>query len=278
MSAPTPDEVKARIAALFDRSSETYDQVGVEYFSAFGRRLVSLAELRPGEHVLDLGSGRGAVTFAAAEAVGPEGSVLGIDLAPGMVSRAAADAAGRGLANVSFRVGDAEAPDVPEGSFDAVLAGLVVFFLPDPLAALRRYRALLRPGGRLGLTTFPPQPEDSGWALVGKAIQRYLPDMARTARPDAGPLASPDALAAALRDAGFSSSRTSTEPFDTAFRDADHWWQWAWSHGQRAALERVPADELDALRAECVELLAPETRDDGSIALRQLITYTIATA
>jgi len=275
MDAPTPADRKAAIAAVFDRSSATYDQVGVDYFSAFGRRLVERAGVRPGEHVLDVGSGRGAVTFAAADAVGPSGSVVGIDLAPGMVERASEDARSRGLAHVSFRVGDAESPDVT-GTFDAVLAGLVVFFLPDPMLALRNYRALLRPGGRLGLTTFPPQP-DGAWANVGKALQRYLPGMKQTARPDEGPLSSPEALAAALEEVGFASSATEVEPFDTEFRDADQWWSWAWSHGQRAALERVPAGEVEDVRAECVELLRPETRPDGSITLRQYIAYTVAT-
>ena len=268
--------MKSAIADVFDRVSETYDNVGVEYFSAFGRRLVELAGVAPGERVLDVGCGSGAVTFAATTAVGPDGEVVGIDIAPGMVRRATEAAAERGVTNVSFRVGDAEAPDV-EGPFDVVLAGLVVFFLPDPMTGLRAYRGLLRDGGRLGMTTFPPQP-DSAWGQVGKVFQRYMPGQRNLARPDEGPLSSPEALDAALRDVGFTSVDARTESFDTAFRDREQWWRWAWSHGQRAALERVPADEIDAVRDECYDLLASESRPDGSIALRQLVTYTVATA
>jgi ubiquinone/menaquinone biosynthesis C-methylase UbiE len=274
VSAPSAEQRKAMIAGVFDRASETYDQVGVEYFTTFGKRLVERAGVRPGERVLDVGCGRGAVTFAAASAAGPGGEVVGIDLAPGMVERTAADAAARGLTNVTVRVGDAESPDV-DGPFDVVLAGLVVFFLPDPEAALRNYRALLRDGGRLGLTTFPPQPPEGAWAQVGNVFKRYIPEA--STKPGEGPLASPESLAAALRAAGFGSVETVTEPFDTAFRDLDHWWSWAWSHGQRGALERVPAEEIDKVRDELYAILGPEVRDDGSIALRQYVTYTVAT-
>jgi ubiquinone/menaquinone biosynthesis C-methylase UbiE len=277
VTTPTPEQIKAGIAGVFDRSAETYDSVGVEYFTAFGRRLVGHAALRPGERVLDLGCGRGAVTFAAAEAVGPGGEVLALDLAPGMVRRTAGEAAARGLGQVTVRVGDAEAPDVPEGAaYDAVLLGLVIFFLPDPRGALATYRGLLRDGGRLAMTTFPPQP-DGGWGRVGKVLQRYLPGSRNVARPDEGPLASPEALAATLRDLGFADARSETESFDTAFRDLDHWWQWAWSHGQRAALERVPEGDLDALRAECYAILRGECDDTGALRLRQYVTYTVAT-
>lgn len=274
--APSPDQRKTLIAGVFDRASETYDDVGVEYFSAFGRRLVELAGVAAGESVLDVGCGRGAVTFAAAEAVGPEGSVLGVDLAPGMVQRATEAAAVRGLDNVTFRVGDAEAPRA-EGPYDAVLGGLIVFFLPDPAAALRNYRALLRDGGRLGLTTFPAQPE-SGWSKVGQLIQSRLPGGKNPARPQSGPLSSPEAFEAALRDAGFADVRAVTEPFDTSFDSPEHWWTWAWSQGQRAALELVPAGDLDAFRDECFAALRSEADPEGRLHLRQYVTYTVATA
>src|SRR2546421_7994686 len=116
--------------------------------------LVAAAGLRPGDRVLDVGSGRGANLFPAAAAVGPEGSVIGVDLAPGMVAQTAAEIERRGLTNARVRIGDAETPDFPEGGFDAVLAGLILYFLPDAPAAGRAYARLLRPCGRLALSTF----------------------------------------------------------------------------------------------------------------------------
>lgn len=274
MSTPTPEQRKRFVADLFDRLAETYDDVGVDYFQVFARRLVDLAGITTGERVLDAGCGRGAATFAAAEAVGPTGSITAVDIAPGMVERTAADAKARGLDQVTVLVGDAEDPDVT-GPYDAILSALVVFFLPDPLAALRHYRALLRDGGRLALTTFPPQP-DGPWQTAASRLESYLPG--RTTKPDTGPLAGPEHLANTLRDNGFGPVTQTTEPHDVMFDDLDHWWRWAWSQGQRAALERVPPGELDALRAELYDLLRPQLRPDGTLPLRQYVTYTVATA
>ena len=70
------------VAGVFDRAAPTYDNVGVEFIAAVGRTLVSDAGIRPGERVLDVGCGRGAVLIPAADAVGPERSVLGIGGGP----------------------------------------------------------------------------------------------------------------------------------------------------------------------------------------------------
>ena len=144
---PDPEALKQGIAGVFDRSAETYDQVGVDFFTPLARDLVARTALREGERVLDVGAGRGAVVFAAASAVGRAGRVVGIDLSAKMAELTQAEVGARGLANVTVAQGDAERPDFADGSFDAVLASLVMFFLPEPAAAVRRYAALLAPGG-----------------------------------------------------------------------------------------------------------------------------------
>src|SRR5829696_7863305 len=92
-----------------------------------GRALVELTGVRPGDDVLDVGCGRGAVLFAAAEATGQTGSVLGFDLAAGMVERTRADAESRGLSTVRVEQRNAQEPDLPPAAFDVVVSSLVVF-------------------------------------------------------------------------------------------------------------------------------------------------------
>ncbi len=145
MGTPSPEEMKAGVAGVFDRAAATYDQVGVEFFEPIGRFLVSRTDPRPGERVLDVGCGRGASAIPAAEAVGPTGSVLATDLAPSMVEETGR-AAGA-LPWLAVEVGDAEQPH--DGTFDIVQAGPVLFFLPSLDAALARYRDLLAGDGRL---------------------------------------------------------------------------------------------------------------------------------
>jgi ubiquinone/menaquinone biosynthesis C-methylase UbiE len=85
------------VAAVFDRAAETYDSVGVPWFTPIAEHLVRELAPVPGEQILDLGSGRGAAVFPLAEAVGPTGHVTGIDLAEGMVRALRSDVAARGL-------------------------------------------------------------------------------------------------------------------------------------------------------------------------------------
>lgn len=269
---PDPSEVKQRLADVFDRTADSYESTGVPYFDVFGRHLVSLAAPRPGDVVLDAGCGRGAATLPAAEAVGERGRVEAIDLAPAMVALLSAAAP----PNVTAAVGDAEWPDFADGTFDLVLSAFVIFMLPDPARALRRYRALLRPGGTVALSQFPEQPP-SKWMRVGQVIGRYL-DGPPPFRPGSSPVSSPEGLAAALRDAGFSDVRQETVEHDTSFRDLDQWWAWVWSQGTRGMLEMVPAERLDEVKAELYDLLGADVPDGQPLTLTQRVTYTLATA
>ena len=79
------------IAGVFDRAAETYDAVGVPWFGPIAAGLVEVLNVQPGERVLDVGCGCGAALVPLAHATGPTGSVLGIDLAPAMVARTAAE-------------------------------------------------------------------------------------------------------------------------------------------------------------------------------------------
>lgn len=97
---------KQKIAAVFGRAAPTYDRTG--RFAYFGQRLVAAVDLAPGARVLDVASGRGAVLFPAAEAVGPQGQVTGIDLSGPMVEATSAKIQSRGLTHAEVLLMDAE--------------------------------------------------------------------------------------------------------------------------------------------------------------------------
>jgi len=135
----------AGIAGVFDRAADSYDDVGVPWFGPIAQGLVEELDVRAGERVLDLGCGRGAALPPLARAAGSTGRALGLDLAPRMVERTARDA--RDLPQLEVRVGDACAPDVEQQAYDVVSCCLVLFFLPDPAAAVRAWVPALAPGG-----------------------------------------------------------------------------------------------------------------------------------
>ena len=105
------------------------------------------AGLKPGVRVVEVGCGSGNIACWAAEQVGPQGSVVGIDNSPGQIEQARQQAQKRGLTNIEFQLANAYSPKLPEGSFDLAYCRLVLMHLTDPLAALRAMRLLVKPGG-----------------------------------------------------------------------------------------------------------------------------------
>lgn len=109
----------------------------------------ALGDIRPGERVVDCGSGAGADALIAARLVGPSGYVIGIDMTPEMLAKARLNAVEAGLANVQFREGVLEALPVRTGWADVVISNGVLNLVPDKAAALAEMFRVVRPGGRL---------------------------------------------------------------------------------------------------------------------------------
>ncbi|HOW27110.1 MAG TPA: arsenite methyltransferase [Elusimicrobiota bacterium] len=134
---------------------------------------VALASLKPGETVLDLGSGAGIDCFLAAKKVGARGRVIGVDMTPEMVSKARRNAKRAGIRNVEFRLGEIERLPLPDDSVDIVLSNCVINLATDKEKAWTEIHRVLKPGGRVSISDMvllkrlPKPVEKSAKAYVG---------------------------------------------------------------------------------------------------------------
>lgn len=134
---------------------------------------LAAAALRPGETVLDLGSGAGFDAFLAAREVGADGRVIGVDMTPEMLERARRNAATAGHRNVEFREGRIEALPLADAAVDVVISNCVINLVPDKAAVYREVARVLRPGGRMVVSDvvldapLPAAVADSVAALTG---------------------------------------------------------------------------------------------------------------
>jgi len=234
--------------------ASTYDDIG--FVRRTAERLVELAELKPGEAVLDLATGTGWAALAAAEAVGPNGRVVATDLAEEPLAIAQRKAADRGLDRIEFTTGDMVGPSYPDASFDVVLCASALFFVPDPVECLRTWRRLLKPGGRAIFTSF-------GAELGGEQMHRFWAHVGRV-MPPPPPIPRFDThdCAPMLREAGFEGVRVVEEDLDYFLDGPEGWWREVWAGLTRQPLLRLTEEQREAFRrehlAEVGDLVSPD--------------------
>jgi len=152
----------------------------------------AIAAMRPGETVLDLGSGAGFDCFLAASRVGRTGRVIGVDMTPEMVSKARDNARRISATNVEFRLGEIEHLPVPDESVDVVISNCVINLSPDKGAVFREAIRVLRPGGRIAISdvvatqAIPQEVAESVEALTGCVAGAAPVDEVRALLADAG--------------------------------------------------------------------------------------------
>jgi ubiquinone/menaquinone biosynthesis C-methylase UbiE len=252
MSTGTPEDAKRRAATTYNAASDHYDDAPNAYWERYGRRTVERLDLKPGAHVLDVCCGSGASAIPAAEAVGPEGSVLGIDLAENLLTLARAKAKQNGLANIEFRTGDMLNLGLPDEHFDAVICVFGIFFVPDVVAAARELWRLVAPGGILAVTTWGPGWSEPMSSAFWNAVREFRPDLYRGFNPwDL--ITDPDQLRMVLTDGGVENPTIEPEPGTQPLHSPDDWWTIALGSGLRGTIDQLDPANQDYVRQQNLE-------------------------
>lgn len=234
------------VIEIFDKTAQNYGEESTSFFSYFGKRLTELAAIQEGQHILDVATGRGAVLFPVAEAVGPSGKVMGIDISGQMIKATESEAIEKKMHWITLQQMDAQKLDFDDESFDFVFCGLAIFFLPSIPLALSEFKRVLKKGGRLLVSTWG---EDSA---LTTCLREEIKKLSHTKSLIASPLWDEVAFHKLLHTAGFYDIQI-IEEFKTFYHcSPQDWWNGLWNYGTRARLEQLSEDQIAILQEKAL--------------------------
>jgi SAM-dependent methyltransferase len=264
------DRAKAQSAAAYNAAADYFDHPVSSFWHRFGRRTIERLHLRAGENVLDVCCGSGGSALPAAEAVRPEGKVVAVDLAERLVALGAAKAREKGLSNLEFKSGDMLALGLPDANFDAVICVFGIFFVPDMVAAAKELWRMVRPGGRLAITTWGPDLFEPANSAFWDAIGAERPDLVKGFNPWER-ISTPAGLRDMLDAAGVRDADIHAEAGSHPLASPDDWWFVAMGSGYRGTLAQFDAVSLAKVRERNLALIK------GCEMITTNVIYSVAT-
>jgi ubiquinone/menaquinone biosynthesis C-methylase UbiE len=265
---------KEWVAGVFDRASDSYDRTGPKFFTYFGKGLVEYSEIQSGSQILDVACGSGAVLIPASEIVGKHGSVIGIDISKGMISRLEDVLEQKRILNVKVDLMDAEDLKFPDVTFDAVLCGFALFFFPDLTRALDEFNRVLKPQGCIYVSTIAriETPWEDSLLEIRKSYQDRLAPVPAMKTKD---LNQEKEVTEVLDAVGFENIEHQIDTKQLSFRDEVEWWETQWSIFHRAFMERLDPDSLREYQREVLDIVR-ESKSDKGIATTIFARYSSA--
>jgi ubiquinone/menaquinone biosynthesis C-methylase UbiE len=265
------EEARAKAAATYNAASDHYDEPALSFWDRFGRRTVERLSLLPGAHVLDVCSGSGASALPAAERVAPDGYVLAVDLAKGLLDLARAKAGRRGLSNIEFRVGDFEELGLPDKSFDAVICVFGIFFVPDMSRAVGELWRMVRPGGQLAITTWGPNFCEPANTIFWDTVRMERPDLYKGFNPW-DRICDSQSVKAMLKEAEVGASDVVAEDGRQTFDSPDDWWTVVLGSGYRGTIEQLDREARERVRQANLS----HVRNSQMRAVETNVVYAVA--
>lgn len=236
-----------------EKVAEAYEKLlAPVLFAEWAHRLAHAAEIRQGQHALDVACGTGILTRVIAERVGTDGSVSGVDVNPGMLA-----VANHIAPEIEWHEGDAEALPFEGDSFDAVLCQFGLMLFSSPKTALQEMKRVLRPGGHLAVAVFGSLDDLPAYAAIADVYERVVDKSVGDALRMPFSMGDTNALASVFASAGINSVKMTTEAGTACFSsvrnmvlsDVKGWFPFAGIHLDEDTIDAVTEEAKVALKA-----------------------------
>ena len=265
------EEAIAKTKNIFNTASDYFDAPALSFWNRFGQKTIERLSLNEGDLVLDVCCGTGASAIPAAVSVGSTGQVLGIDIAESMLELARQKSQFQGLENIEFRSGDFENLGFKSESFDAVVCVFGIFFVPDMVAAVKELWRMVRPGGKLAITSWGEKVFEPANQIFWDAIKTERPDLYRNFTPW-DRIAAPASLQTLLEAGGATQVEVFAELGTHELADPEDWWTMVLGGGLRGTIDQLEPTARERVRQANLEYL----RTNNVHSLSVSVLYAIA--
>lgn len=266
------NDAQRRAAFAYNAAADFYDASPLGFWNYFGRKTIERLSLQNGSRVIDVCCGAGASALPAAEFVGPEGEVIGVDVAQSLLELARAKAAQRNLGNTQFELGDLVSLRFPNESFDAAVCVFGIFFVPDMAGAVKELWRCVRPGGQLAVTTWGPNLFEPANSAFWTSIEDVRADLYKGFNPW-DRINDPASLMTIMREGGVESAKIAEENRLHPIRSVEDWWTIVLGSGYRGTIEQLNPSERERVKEANLAFL----RDEKISAIETNVLYALAT-
>jgi ubiquinone/menaquinone biosynthesis C-methylase UbiE len=255
------DEQRRRMAALFDAVAAGYDAAPLRLFPFIADRLIAGLKSAPGEKLLDVAAGTGAVALAAAQALAPGGRVTAIDISEGMLARLNDKVLKFGTPNLDVHVMDGRQLEFRRNYFPQVVCSFGLSFMPDSANVLKEWVRATRPGGQVMFTVpaagaFEPMCSQLTARLAGDGLKTISESECQQLSAEVGLI----------------EVTTHTESLGYHVKNTAEWWELAWFSGLFPGLHALaPAEQEQTHREHLAEVERHVTGDGLRIDARYLV-------
>ena len=265
------DPSKIKAATTYNAAADYFDDKTLSFWNKYGTATVDGLQLSKGMKILDVACGSGASALPAAKAVGSNGSVIAVDLAENLLGLARVKAEMVGLHNIKFVYGDMTGLNYADESFDAVICVFGIFFVPDMEALIKELWRMVKPKGKLAITTWGPDLFAPVYNVWREAVKKERPDLYSAFNPwdRITDVASVKNL---FLSAGINNVDVVAENGNHPLHQPEDWWTIVLGSGFRWTVDKMEPDVAIRVRRQNIEWI----KANGIKSIETNVIYAIA--